>query len=173
MEHYRSVFATTAVMVFGLVATSPLLQRQDSAGSQPKTNLIMASGVENADSKGWSDPPRRVDPAATATAVSLEGQDDGLGSPRPASFTLLPPETAALLTASSAFASSEPAQRVQAVRRNRAAKVASRNRPDVTARVPTAEVPAQNQPSAPQPQRAAGIDPIGDLLRGLGIGRDS
>ncbi|MFF8798408.1 hypothetical protein ACIQ2M_00470 [Methylobacterium sp. NPDC097299] len=175
MEHYRSVFATTAVIVLGLVATSPLLQRQDSAGSQPKTNLIMASGVENADSKGWSDPPRRVDPAATATATatSLEGQDDGLGSPRPASFTLLPPETAALLTASSAFASSEPAQRVQAVRRHRAAKVASRNRLDVTARVPTAEVPAQNQPSAPQPQRAAGIDPIGDLLRGLGIGRDS
>ncbi len=173
MEHYRSVFATTAVMVLGLVATSPLLQRQDSAGSQPKTNLVIASGVEGTDSKGWSDPPRRVDPAVIATAASPEGEDDGLGSPRPASFTLLPPETAALLTASSAFASSEPAQRVQAVRRHRAAKVASRSRPDVTARAPTAEVSPQNQPAAPQPQRAAGIDPIGDLLRGLGIGRDS
>lgn len=174
MEHYRSVFATTAVMVLGLVATSPLLQRQDSDVSQPRANLMMSSNMQDSGGGDWSDPPRRVDPVAKTGA---EGRrEEGEASPRPASFTLLPPETVTLLAASGTLASSEPSRQGQSLRRHRATKVASRVRPDVTPRPATPEVTRQDsaQPDAPpQPRRADGVDPIGDILRGLGIGKDS
>lgn len=93
-------------------------------------------------------------------------------SPRPASFTLLSAETAALLAAGD-FVKADAAQRVQAVRRHRAAKVASRARPATAVETAAAETnaPAQSM-TATQTQKAARIDPIGDILRGLGIGRE-
>lgn len=92
---------------------------------------------------------------------------------KPASFTLLPPETVALLSADD-FGRTEAGQKAQAVRRHRAAKVATRMRPSPAVEAPAAELPVSaGQPTSPQPQKDARIDPIGDLLRGLGIGRDS
>ncbi|BAU91519.1 hypothetical protein MPPM_2914 [Methylorubrum populi] len=94
-------------------------------------------------------------------------------APRLASFTLLAPETAALL-ASDDFARMDAGQRVQAVRRHRAAKVAARTRPTAHVEQSATATPAPApEDTATAPQRAARIDPIGDILRGLGIGRDS
>ncbi len=171
MEHYRSVFATAAVMVIGLVATSPLIAEQDSGPSRP---LRAAVDAVPGSSDGWTDPPRHRLSLAAATDASAESRSEAgiMPPPRPASFTLLSAETAALLAAGD-FVKAEAAQRVQAVRRHRAAKVVGRTRPAAAGET-TAETSAPAQPTtATQPQKAARIDPIGDILRGLGIGQDS
>lgn len=169
MEHYRSVFATTAVMVFGLVAASPLLKAQDTARPQPRAILAAASTAESSREEVWIDPPRSL---VKMAAVRDEG--DGAPLPKPASFTLLPPETVALLAAGEMGAKADAAPRAQAVRRHRATRVAHRSNPPATTEAPSTEAPASVQEAAAvEPQKAARIDPIGDILRGLGIGRDS
>ena len=135
MEHYRSVLATTAVMVFGLVASSPLIREQNSAAPPLQRGAVEASS--SGGSEGWTDPPRQKVGLSIVTeaAASSRGHTGDRPAPRPASFTLLPPETAALLAsddfARGEFAKGEAGQRVQAVRRHRAAKVAARPRPAV------------------------------------------
>jgi hypothetical protein len=59
------------------------------------------------------------------------------------------------------------------VRRHRAAKVAARPRPAGVEPLATDTPPPAPEAAATPPQKAARIDPIGDILRGLGIGRDS
>ncbi len=170
MEHYRSVFATAAVMVIGLVATSPLIAEQNSGASRaPRVAVDVVSESDD----GWTDPPRHRTSLAAVTDVAVESRSeaDVMPSPRPASFTLLSAETAALLAVGD-FVKVDAAQRVQAVRRHRAAKVANRARP-ATAVETAAETSAPAQATTTQPQKAARIDPIGDILRGLGIGQDS
>lgn len=172
MEHYRSVFATAAIMVFGLVAASPLVREQHSGS--PKAHRVATDTVSSG-GDAWIDPPRQKMVSVPATAAAMSSHD-GVGvAPvaRPASFTLLPSETAALLAAGD-FAKTDAVQRVQAVRRHRAAKVAARTRLATVVASPAAGTPAPVQEtSEAKPQKAAGIDPIGDILRGLGIGRDS
>ena len=160
-------------MVFGLVAVSPILRAENSAPATTVSGALADTAVSGTD-KAWADPPRYS--AGTATAPVAQGiaaGPDGATIPRPASFTLLPQETRALL-AGADLGKPEAAQRAQAVRRHRAAKVVTRARPAPTAEPPANEAPASaGQASATLPQKDARIDPIGDLLRGLGIGRDS
>ena len=157
MEHYRSVFVTTAVMVFGLLATSPLVRTQNSALTSSRAESLIVSSAEAAEGSTWADPPR---------------YSAGVPAPQPATVTLLSPEMVALLAADD-LAGADTTQRVQAVRRHRAAKVATRVRPAPAAETSTALPASGTATTATQPQQAARIDPIGDLLRGLGIGRDS
>jgi hypothetical protein len=176
MEHYRSVLATTAVMVFGLVASSPLIREQNSAAPPLQRGAVEASS--SGGSEGWTDPPRqKVGLSIVTEAASSRGHTGDRPAPRPASFTLLPPDTAALLAsddfARGEFAKGEAGQRVQAVRRHRAAKVAARPRPAGVEPLATDTPPPAPEAAATPPQKAARIDPIGDILRGLGIGRDS
>ncbi|WP_286161736.1 hypothetical protein [Methylobacterium sp. AMS5] len=172
MEHYRSVFATTAVMVFGLLATSPLVRTQNSAPSRAAS--VVVSSAEAADGSTWADPPRYsagMDAVPGAAKPSMD-ESGGVPAPKPASFTLLSPETVALLAADD-LAGADTTQRVQAVRRHRAAKIATRVRPAPISENSAALPASIAETDATQPQQAARIDPIGDLLRGLGIGRDS
>ncbi|KQQ31490.1 hypothetical protein ASF53_01965 [Methylobacterium sp. Leaf123] len=169
MEHYRSVFATTAVMVFGLLATSPLVRTQNSAPTPTRAQSVIVSSAEAAEGSTWADPPRYS--AVMAAKPSIDDRSSML-APKPATFTLLPPETVALLAADD-LARADTAQRVQAVRRHRAAKVATRTRPAPVVETSTTGPASSGEATASQPQKAARIDPIGDLLRGLGIGRDS
>ncbi|MCP1537035.1 hypothetical protein [Methylorubrum extorquens] len=157
MEHYRAVFAITAVMVFGLLATSPLVRTQNSAPTSSRAENMIVSSAEAAEGSTWTDPPRYT---------------VGVPAPKPATFTLLSPEMVALLAADD-LDGADTNQRVQAVRRHRAAKVATRVRPAPAAEASTALPASGASTTATQPQQAARIDPIGDLLRGLGIGRDS
>jgi hypothetical protein len=143
MEHYRSVFVTTAVMVFGLLATSPLVRTQNSALTSSRAESLIVSSAEAAEGSTWADPPRY----SAGVKVALLAADD--------------------------LAGADTTQRVQAVRRHRAAKVATRVRPAPAAETSTALPASGTATTATQPQQAARIDPIGDLLRGLGIGRDS
>jgi hypothetical protein len=173
MEHYRSVFATAAIMVVGLVAASPILRAENSAPATKVSGALSSAAVSDSD-QTWADPPRyTARPASISAAQASPAGPDVATIPRPASFTLLPQETTALLAAAD-FGKPEAAQRVQAVRRHRAAKVATRARSAPTAETPASEAPASaGQATATPPQKDARIDPIGDLLRGLGIGRDS
>ena len=174
MEHYRSVFATTAVMVFGLLATSPLMKTQNSAPSPSRAESLIISGAEAADGSTWADPPRYAVRMAAEPGAANPSTDDrgGVPAPKPATFTLLSPETVALLAADD-LVGVDTTQRVQAVRRHRAAKVATRVRPAPATQNSNALPASSAETAATQPQQAARIDPIGDLLRGLGIGRDS
>lgn len=161
-------------MVFGLLATSPLVRTQNSAPTPLRAESMIVSSAEAADGSIWADPPRYSAGAAAVPGAATPGigRLGGVPTPKPATFTLLPPETVALLAADD-LAGSDTIQRVQAVRRHRAAKVATRARP-VAAAANSTTVPASGaETTATQPQKAARIDPIGDLLRGLGIGRDS
>ncbi|MEH3119326.1 MAG: hypothetical protein PGN25_17470 [Methylorubrum populi] len=160
-------------MVIGLVASSPLVREQHSAQVRLQPNLAASRQVEG---DAWIDPPRaKVRIASTDAARNAgEGKDSSLQGPKPASFTLLSPETVALLAAGDTKPTIDRPERAQAPRRHRTAKVASRTRPPAAADVPAVTAPAAGPEAvAPQPQKAARIDPIGDLLRGLGIGRDS
>ncbi|WP_246695950.1 hypothetical protein [Methylorubrum populi] len=157
-------------MVVGLVAASPILRAENSVPATKVSGAFSSAAVSDSD-QTWADPPRYgANTASISAAQASPAGPDVATIPRPASFTLLSQETTALL-ASADFGKPEA---VQAVRRHRAAKVATRARSAPSAETPASESPASaGQATATPPQKDARIDPIGDLLRGLGIGRDS
>lgn len=150
MEHYRSVFATTAVMVIGLLASSPLIRAQNAPAAQARAHAIE---VDRAGDGAWTDPPRAGLQMASPVGI------DASPLPKPASFTLLSPTMAGLLMAGAMHPRTDRAENAQAPRRHRALKVARRERQPALADVTRQEM------GASRPRQAAQIDSIGDLVR--------
>jgi len=150
MEHYRSVYATAALLIFGLGTASHIAYPREPAEDRPRVKATRS--IESA----WIDPPQlRV---ATLDAVAPA---------RPAMFTLLAPETVALFSVAS---EAKPA-RVAAVRRQRVARLPTRA-PATAGPGSPAAIGVDPSESTP-PEKAAQIDLIGDLIHNLGLGRDS
>ncbi|MEL6061778.1 MULTISPECIES: hypothetical protein [unclassified Methylobacterium] len=157
MKYARSALATTVLAVFGLGVAVQNLHSHDRDG-QVRSAAAAASLVTPV---AWTDPPARRTTETTGT----------LASPSP---VLLPTAT----PPAPASATAELPRRSTALHRG---KGAERNRSRVarlhrSARAHTAAVdPAAMPQAAPQPASEASrrIDPIGDILRGLGFGRDS
>ena len=158
MKYARSTLATTVLAVFGLGVAVQNLHSHDR-DAQVRPAAVAASPVEPA---AWTDPPVRGTPATTgALASALPGAPPAVTNPSvPAAMP------------------AEASRRTAAIHRG---KGAERNRSRVahlrriaharTAAVDPAMMP-QHTPQ-PAPDTRGRIDPIGDILRGLGFGRDS
>jgi hypothetical protein len=158
MKYARSILVTTVLAVFGLgVATQNLHSRDRSAQARP---AAVAASIEPA---AWIDPPARGTSEITAAPASVLPGPLAAAAPPPAT-TALPVE---LLRSSSAN------HRAKASERKSRSRVAHLHRP-TRARTAAADPAAMPQPAPrPAPDASGRIDPIGDILRGLGFGRDS
>ncbi len=164
MEHYKSTFATTAIAAFGLLAAAHILHPGNFERTTYPSRPVAAVAPQAA---AWVNPP--ASPAVAAAPVQVAGTEiklDAKPEPVPVAWTSA---TARPAEASPAPAL-EPKRKVAANHRHKVAQRQARVRQAELGR-PAAQ-PAQPavQPQAAESQR---IDPIGDIIRGLGFGRDS
>lgn len=174
MEHYRSTLATTAVAVFGLVAAAHILH-PGNYEAQPRP--VRAPMAVAADATAWVDPPAELRAAGAPPnrAADVPAPSDvpvlsdvpGLLAPR--MLAVLPPGATMAPPLPSAMASPPGRERkVAATPRRRVAQRAARSRQASLDRGTIAEEPAAQRTDAPEPR--VKVDPIGDLIRGLGLG---
>lgn len=163
MEHYKSTFAVTGIAVLGLMAAAGILHPgnfERQARPAAKSHAVAATPT------AWVDPPasrsaalRRAAPLSdTAALMKAEptvalSADYAMVQPLPAELTLV-----ASTTARSARAARGPKMAHRALTTRQAALI----------RPVTAEVGTAQQPSGADPAGET-IDPIGDLMRGLGL----
>ncbi len=154
MEHFTSTIVTTAVLVAGLITAAHVLHPRDPMSEMRRGNVVVAS-TDTA--TAWSDPPARASQAAITDAALL----------RPASFTLLPIAMTASLSGTDDRLQDRPVRRAEHAHARRPVASATRQ--------PAARI-AQQAPtpvaSTAQASQAAQGDPIGDLMKALGLGRD-
>ncbi|MCJ2060916.1 hypothetical protein MKL09_30890 [Methylobacterium sp. J-048] len=174
MEHYKSTLATTAIAVFGLVVAAHTLH-PGNYELQPRPARIAASTVVPST---WMDPPARTAGADKPEARVSE-------TARASASDLLAPQMAAVLPPGAVVAPALPSEMIAPA--DKARKTLAAHRSKVadrglrrTARLRhaglarTAAVDPAVAPSEPAPAQASKkIDPIGDLIRGLGLGHDS
>lgn len=163
MEHYRSTLAVTAIAVSSLLCASLFFQTGPFGARSERPGTAMASAVTG---HSWSDPPRfsRSEGAAAreepATQPSLAP-----------SLTMLPPPAPSMPVGAMTPRSEQPRKVVEA-HRKRASQRSARARQIVPERGRIVEAAAVGQPAPAGGQGSGkGIDLIGDLIRGLGIGR--
>jgi len=158
MKYARSILVTTVLAVFGLgAATQNLHSRDRNAQARP---AAVAASIKPV---AWIDPPARGTPEITAAPASV--------SPAALAAAATPPATIALPVEPPRSSSAN--HRAKAAERKSRSRVAHLHRP-IRARTAAVDPAAMPQP-APRPALDASgrIDPIGDILRGLGFGRDS
>ena len=153
MEHFKSTILTTAALVTGLITAAHVLHPRDPAFESRREHSVVATAEA---ATAWNDPPARATQAAEAALV------------RPASFTLLPIAMTASLSAAEDQPQVRPMRKVEPIHGRRPVASTTRSQP---ARV--AEQAAAPVASTAQPGRAAQGDPIGDLMKALGLNRDS
>ncbi len=167
MEHYRSTLGTTAVAVFGLVVAAHILHPGNYEVQTRPARPVMAA----AEPAAWTDPPARL--AATETTGALAAltatRIAAVVPPAAVPAPALPAEMARPV---------EPSRKAAAFHRARAAdrgthRVARLRHATIvrTAQSDRAPVAASAPPSA-RASESGKIDPIGDIIRGLGFGRD-
>ena len=161
MEHYRSTFAVTGIAVLGLVVAAGILHPGNFERSQRAS--APRAGVPAA--VAWVDPPatsnavRRRTAGASDLAALMKAEpaavlpaDGVMVQPLPATFT----QIAATARRTGTSRHRKAAQRPQSTRQ---AALDRRTLPEPT--------------GAPQDAAESGnakADPIGDLIRGLGLG---
>ncbi|MDP4006437.1 hypothetical protein [Methylobacterium sp. NEAU K] len=183
MEHYKSTLATTAFAVFGLVVAAHSLHPGNYETQQrPARTGAPASAAAPAGPMAWVDPPGRVAAPETVGAPSPDPRLTDSASATPSG--LLAPRMTAVLPPGAVTAPALPREMTTPAEKSRTVIAAHRTkstergirrvarlRHATLAR--TAEVDQAAAPSVPAPQQATkAIDPIGDLIRGLGLGRD-
>ena len=162
MEHYKSTFAVTGIAVLALMAAAGILHPGNfERQAQPAAKSHAVAAARTA----WVDPPasrnvalRRAAPLSDTAAlmkpeptVALSA-DYAMVQPLPAELTLV------ASTARSARAAPAPKMVRRAVTTRQAALI----------RPASGETSTVQQPSSADSSERK-IDPIGDLLRGLGL----
>ena len=155
MEHFKSTILTTAALVTGLITAAHVLHPRDPAFETRREHSVVATAEA---ATAWNDPPARTVQVADAALV------------RPASFTLLPFAMTASLSGIEDRPEARPARKAEHVHTRRPLASTPRNQP-ATAQV--AEQAPTPVASTAQAGRAAQGDPIGDLMKALGLNRDS
>lgn len=171
MEHFKSTIATTAVMVMGLITAAHVLHPRDPAPERPRGTMAAASSHR---ATTWSDPPAREAPApAAAREDASSAAAAATRASRPASFTLLSNAMVASLPVGETALQPRRSRKAEAGRGQKLVQFASRGRSAAVEPGTGADLRAAKPDDASgQPRKAAQGDPIGDLLKGLGIGRD-
>lgn len=186
MEHYRSTLATTAIAVFGLVVAAHTLHPGNyEVQTRPARTVEAPVAVPVAASAAWTDPPARIAGPETTGAIQRAAEATRTlpsAVPAPQLAAMIPPAATPALPLPREMAdSAEPLRKAAAVHRlrgpERAARRFARLRHPPLARTAQADrasvAPAAARPAQAAPETAARIDPIGDIIRGLGFGRDS
>jgi len=172
MEHYRSTLGTTAVAVFGLVAAAHILHPGNYEVQTRPARPVVTAAAPIAPT-AWVNPPARM------TAPETTGALAAVPVPRIAAAVPSTAMPAAPLPAEMASLAEAPRKAVAARRTkgaergpHRAARLrhAAIVRTAQSDRAAATAVAPQPAPVAADP--SAKIDPIGDIIRGLGLGRD-
>ncbi len=162
MEHYKSTFAVTGIAVLALMAAAGILH---PGNFERQAQPAARSHAEAAAPTAWVDPPASRNVALRRAA------------PLSDTAALMKPEPTVALSADYAMVQPLPAEltlvatTARSTREARAPKMARRA---VTTRQAALIRPAADEASAAQQPTSADapgqkIDPIGDLLRGLGL----
>lgn len=163
MEHYKSTLGVTAAAISALVLAAQIMHTGPFAASAPRMERVSATIAAPIEDTAWVNPPARqvAEPVETA-AVETKPVE----APPPSMTQALAP-----LAAQTLARQTTPAPRKVASAQRR--KVAQR---PVRTRHATLETPSPTEASAPQAApvqpaaEAKRIDPIGDIIRGLGFG---
>jgi hypothetical protein len=182
MEHYRSTLATTAIAVFGLVVAAHTLH---PGNYEVQTRPARPVAAPVAAQAAWTDPPARIAGPETTGAIRRAAETaSALPSaiPAPQLAAVVPPVATPAIPLPREMANpAEPLRRTAAFHRprgsERAARRVARLRHAPLARTAQADraavAPPAAGPAQAAPDSSARIDPIGDIIRGLGFGRDS
>jgi hypothetical protein len=176
MEHYRSTLATTACAVFGLVAAAHILHPGNyEVQTRPaRPAVVAAAAAAPTGPAAWVDPPARLAGPETTGALAAAAPAPRIAAAIPAAALPADPLPAEMAR------SVEPPRKKAAhrlVRVERGQHRTARFRRDAIDRTAQADRAAAAAAAPPPAQAAASrserIDPIGDIIRGLGFGRDS
>lgn len=169
MAHYRSTLATTAVAVAGLVAAAHILHPGNYETRTRAVRPDVASALAPGGAMGWADPPARprVEPAAVAQV------QDVAALPAPRTMTALTSDDAVEQPPRATVASrSGRSRKAGTADRRKFAQRAVRGRQASLGGGTPIEPPAMARPAPREMRTSDRIDPIGDLIRGLGLGRE-
>ena len=161
MEHYKSTLATAAIAAFGLLTAAHVLHPGNYERTTYPSRPVAAVAPQAA---AWVNPPANLPVAEAAPAV--EARVEARPEPIPVAWT----SAQAPLRMTEASPVSEPKRKMARARRHTVAQRQARVRQAELTR-PAAQ-PAEAAPAV-QKAQAKRIDPIGDLIRGLGLGSDS
>lgn len=167
MEHYRSTLATTAFAVFGLVAAAHIFHPGNYEAQPRPVRVPVAIATAT---PAWVDPPADMRVAAVPNRTADTpgtSETSGLLAPR-AMATLPPGEMTAPMIPSAMASQPGRGRKIAATQRRKIAQRTTRTRQASLDRGTVAEQPSALNASAAEPK--AKIDPIGDLIRGLGLG---
>lgn len=159
MEHFKSTIATTAIAAFGLVAAAHILH---PGNFERTTYPARPVATVERQAAAWVNPPASLPVVGTPVTVSTEAAP--IPAPVPVAWT----SARAEVPVRAAEAAPEHRHRASAHRR----KFARRQAPLHQASLDRA-VQSPAAPAAAVAPKAGRIDPIGDIIRGLGLGSDS
>ena len=170
MEHYKSTLATTAAAVFGLVAAAHVLHpgNYEMQPRQAQAPIVASTGPT-----AWVDPPSDLRAAAVPVTRTADASGPAGG---PSAPSLLAPRMTAALPSGATMAPTLPSTMAQPPARVQKAAALQRRKVVQRARTRQASLDrgsvaaASAEPRAVAPTPKSGIDPIGDLIRGLGLG---
>lgn len=169
MEHYGSTLATTAAAVFGLVAAAHILH---PGNYEAQTRPVRQPAAVATAAPAWTDPPAdlRMAAARSNPSADVPGPSAVPGLLAPRMMAALAPGQTMAPTLPGTMASPPPGRerKAAAAQRRKAAQRNARTRQASLDRGTSAAQPAALRTDAPEPK--AKTDPIGDLIRGLGLG---
>lgn len=177
MEHFKSTLATTAFAVLGLVAAAHILHPGNyEAQVRPARPPVVIA----ASTAAWIDPPAdlRVAAASPTRAADASGAGVMSGLVAPRMIADLPAAEMMAPTVPGAMAAAMPAQpergrkSAASASRRKVVQRAARTRQASLDRGVIAERPVAHPSDVPAAPKVK-IDPIGDLIRGLGLGGES
>lgn len=161
MEHFKSTIATTAIAAFGLVAAAHILHPGNFERTTYPSRPVATVAAQPAP-QAWVNPPAALAVSAPAPVVQAEAPQP---VPSPVAWTSAHAEAPAPIR--TAEAAPEHRRKAGAHRRKLSQRPAQVRQAALTQ-------PAQPAAAAPAPKRDENrIDPIGDIIRGLGLGSDS
>lgn len=165
MEHYKSTLGTTAAAISALVLAAQIMQTGPFAASPPRAERVSAAIEASAQDTAWVNPPvRPLAEAKPETAPAEAKTGDAPVIVAQAAASVVAP-----LTGPAVVREAAPRKAAAPHRRKVAQRPVRTRQATLDARTPTeaATPQAAVQPAQPEAKR---IDPIGDIIRGLGFG---
>ncbi|MFG5117363.1 hypothetical protein [Methylorubrum sp. POS3] len=173
MEHYKSTLGVTAAAISALVLAAQIMHAGPFAASTPRPERAVASLDTQAEQTAWVNPPMRQQ-SVPATEVA-QTRPETVGA-KPAEVSVPPAQSMSQALAPVAAQKLErdvpsAARKSASAQRRKAAQRPVRSR-HATLESQEAATNAASPPSVPAqaPTETKRVDPIGDIIRGLGFG---
>ena len=163
MEHYKSTLGVTAAAISALVLASQIMQAGPFAPSPPRIERVMASLETSAEETAWVNPPARQQAEAMPQVAQVEAEA------KPAEVPVSPVAQAIAPVATQSLARQVPRKAASVQRRKAAQRPVRTRHAALETSAPADAAGPQAVPTQP-PADTKRIDPIGDIIRGLGFG---